>query len=42
MKNEIYPVPVIGLYLYERTELNISIVYRVSLFDSFMKLPNQK
>ncbi len=42
MKNEIYPVPVIGLYLYERTELNISIVYRVSLFDSFMKLPQSE
>lgn len=32
-------LPVIGLYLYQRTELNISIVYRVSLFNSFMKLP---
>ncbi len=35
-------LPVIGLYLYERTELNISIVYRVSLFDSFMKLPQSE
>lgn len=35
-------LPVIGLYLYERTELNISIVYRLSLFDSFMKLPQSE
>lgn len=32
-------LPVIGLYLYEKTELNISVKYRLSLFDSFMKLP---
>lgn len=35
-------LPIIGLYLYQRTELNISIVYRVGLFDSFMKLPQSE
>lgn len=32
-------LPIVGLYLYQKTELNISIIYRVNLFDSFMKLP---
>lgn len=35
-------LPVIGLYLYEHTELSISIEYRVNLFDSFMRLPQSE